>query len=271
MASYPEKCRIVAMLKSFYDESAIDGGTEVSVVGGMLINEVGCNAFGREWDSMLKRHEFPLPYIHMVDLWPGGKVRDSRLPKNQPEVLLDYPEHRRGRFLSEIVDIINEYKTRTVESTLLARDWKKAYSFLGKRDRLSIHSMCFLQAAVLQATIAENMGYPHDIPFMLDGGCPDSKCVVIAHEFLTRKFPDYQPDFPSRAGPLQFGDDKQYPTLQAADVIAWTIRRKATEGDFDCGGFRTLLRLLSVRHESCHFDKVWMQDSEGKLRAKLGK
>ena len=129
----------------------------------------------------------------------------------------------------------NSNKDFSVGSSLTPEQYRNQFSFLRKKRRggrvedegLSIHTACFLQAAVCQAKWAEGQGYSYDIPFMSDEGCPDRKDIETAHDFLVRLFPDYLPPFPTHAGELTWGDDKKVPALQAADVVAWAVRRKA--------------------------------------------
>jgi hypothetical protein len=261
-----DESRLALMLGSYYDESAVDGGGPVSCIGGLLLNHRGYTWLEIEWNNAVSESGIGKPYIHMKDFGEHGE-------------LANFPVASRERLFSRLSKIINSNKDFSVGSSLTPEEYKAQFFALTKRtrrkkdgdQRMSIHSACFLQAVVCQAKWAEAQGYTYDIPFMLDAGCPDRRDIDLAHAFLVNEFSAYQPPFPTHVGGLTWEDDKNFPQLQAADVVAWAVRRKASKSPFN-RGYGPLLDILDEeRHIDSHFKKEWMEEVSTALHAKLGR
>ncbi len=178
----------------------------------------------------------------------------------------------------------HKYKLASIGSTLDPADYRREFSFLKKAknkrykpendELMSIHSACFLQAAVIQSKIALAMRYGHDIPFMLDAGCPDRACIDKAHAYLKEEFPhefvfEDGSQVKTYAGGITWEDDTKFSALQAADVVAWAVRRKASGKSFS-GGTEPLEGILVDRHADQHYAGASIQESAANLRARLG-
>jgi hypothetical protein len=256
-----DESRVATMLGSYYDESAIDGSGPVSVVGGLGLLHPNYTWLGIEWKECLAKNEIKQGYLHMKDFGEHGSLHD-------------YPTAKRHKLFAGLTKIINEHKQFSIGSTLSPDGYRNNFSFMSKKGpvgsrRLSIHSLCFLHAAVAQAYWAEAARYESDIPFMLDEGCPDRTDVDIAHKYLREEFPADGPPFLTRAGGLTWEDDKKFPSLQAADVISWTVRRKAANKEFDFG-YEPLIEILDEFHYPADFDEGAMKKIAMRVRTKFG-
>ena len=210
-----------------------------------------------EWNLAIGRAGIGKSFIHMKDFGEHG-------------ALASFPIDRKRSLLADLADIIADRKQFSIGSTLTPEEYKVNFSFLSKEadEYLSIHSACFLQAAITQAKWAEDIGYLYDIPFTLDEGCPDRDDIDKSHRFLIRDYPGYHPPFPTHAGDLTWEDDRKFPSLQAGDVIAWAVRRKAAGLPFNAG-CEPLLGIFDDRHLYSHFKKDWMEEAASNLRVKL--
>jgi len=247
------------MLGSYYDESAVDGSGPVSAIGGLGLLHPNYTWLGIEWNECLEKNDIGQGYLHMKDFGEHG-------------CLHDYPTTKRRKLFLGLTKIINEHKQFSIGSTLSPEEYRIHFSFMSKKGppggrRLSIHSMCFLHAAVAQSGWAEAAGYKLDIPFMLDEGCPDRTDVDIAHRYLREQYPA-EAAYPNRAGGLTWEDDKKFPSLQAADVIAWTVRRKAAGAGFDFG-YEPLLEILDEFHYPAIFNDGTMKKIAMHVRTKF--
>lgn len=260
------------MYGSYYDESAVDGGGPVSAVGGLWLDHGQYTWLGVDWDKAVSSGGTGKAFVHMKDFGDHGD-------------LCDFPIDKKRVLLDRLAMVINEHKGLSIGSTLTPEQYKDEFSFLRKatkRDKrrgdpgemLSIHATCFLQAAATQGRIAERIGYKYDIPFMLDQGCPDRPDIDRAHIFFKDEFPDlYMPDEPrivTHAGGLTWEDDTRFPALQAADVIAWAVRRKAANLPFD-RGTEALESILEVRHADQHYGDEFLRDAAKILRSQIGR
>jgi hypothetical protein len=259
--------RIAVMLGSYYDESAVDGSGPVSAIGGLVLDYKQYSDIGLEWNRALARHDFPQSYIHMKDFGDDNP-------------LANYPHDLKRMLLTDLAWIIEDNKFFSVESTLTPSQYKEHFGFLkkariGKKykededERLSIHSACFMQAAVLHDKWAEECGYEPEIPFMLDEGCPDRDDIDRVHTDLRFNLLD-RPVVLKHLGGIMWQDDKKIPALQAADVIAWAVRRKAAHMDFD-KGTEPLTRIFEKLHMPSHFEGEWMKESASRVRGRLGR
>jgi Protein of unknown function (DUF3800) len=265
--------RLAMMLGSYYDESAVDGSGPVSAVGGLLLKHANYTWLGIEWNEAVSRSGIAQSFVHMKDFGEHGG-------------LAAFPISRKRDLMAVLAKIINEHKYISIGSTLTPEEYTRQHSFLKKAkkgrkykeeedERPSIHSMCFLQAAIVQGKMAEAVEYGYDIPFMLDEGCPDRECIDRAHYDLKNYFPGrYRQEygFPPKthAGGLTWEDDKQLPALQAADVIVWAVRRKAANLPFN-DGTEPLEEILSAHHVDQHYPEAWMVEACANLRARLGR
>jgi hypothetical protein len=241
--------RLACMLGSYFDESAIDGSGPASAVGGLILDRHSYGNLAIDWEVALEVNKLPKKYIHMKDFGQHGE-------------LASFPVDKQRALFFDLATVINEHKYYSVGSTLTPSEFKRHQPKLPKKHQMTIHGTCFVQAAMIQARIAEHDRYPHDIPFMLDRGCPDRKDVDTAHTFLSGGFPDFLSGFPSHAGGLTWENDEKFAALQAADVIAWAVRRRAAGESFGWH-YEPLLAIINIKRN--HFElkclEAWMVDS----------
>ena len=210
----------------YLDESAVDGGTPRAVVGGLHMNESHFLGFDPAWRSMLS--ELGLcPALHMKDFGQHGRF--ASMPPEQRRVLFD-----------RAASLVNRHKVYSFAATLDATQYRAIIGrTLGKR--FSIYGMCFVGAVLGNYLLAKQNGYPHKIPFMLDAGNPNAEHVREAHKGLLEM--QTSGHHPLNLGGLSFDDDEAITPLQAADVVCWAVRRKATGKPF-VAGFEPLLGIL---------------------------
>jgi hypothetical protein len=237
--------RIVAMYGSYFDESAVDGGGPVSAIGGLMLDHGQHYDLSVEWNRALISCRFPKDFIHMKDFGNHGE-------------LADYDVDEKRKLLSKLAWIINDNKNISIGSTLNPEDYRSYLpKVFGNKPEITIHGICFLLAATAQAKWANGQNYEYDIPFMLDEGCPDRKDIDRAHAFFRMDFPSLRPDVVTHAGTLSWGDDKKTPALQAADIIAWAVRRESAKQLFDNGTEPLIDVIAPKRHLKAHLEMEW--------------
>jgi hypothetical protein len=217
----------------------------VAVVAGLTLQQDRFTWLDLDWQQAIAKHAFGKPYVHMKDFAPHGELRDL-------------PESKRIALFSDLSKIIREYKTYSIEATLSTDNYKKHLASLApiSASMPSIYSACFTLMAIFQGKQAEQDKYKEDIPFVLDDGCAYEQDVVIAHKFLVNEF---QPRRNAHVGDLAFGDDTKIRALQAADVIAWVVRRKRAGLAFR-NGFEPLENVLDGQHLAQNFEEDWMKE-----------
>jgi hypothetical protein len=241
------------MLSSYYDESSVDGNGPVAAVGGLLLNKDGYDRLTSDWYKALAKHpKLPinsdgLPYIHMKDFGADG-------------LLSDYLDRR--ALFSDLATIVNRRKAVSIGATVMTENYRYSAAVFRKVPKFGFHSLCFLMSAIQQAKFVLSKGYEHDVPYMLDGECNAEDELRLAHKFITNKLPEYPCPHPYKAAGIMFEDDKKFPALQAADVIAWTVRREKANHPFP-DGFEPLAGILEVNHRRPDFEDEWMTECFG--------
>ncbi|HEY6375189.1 MAG TPA: DUF3800 domain-containing protein [Edaphobacter sp.] len=124
--------------------------------------------------------------------------------------------------------------------------------------------MCFILAAYLNHLLADANSYSGCIPLILDTGNSHKRHVVESHAWMIetqKKFGQY-----FHVGSLTFEDDKKIGILQAADVIAWSARRRLT--GFEISGCYAPLNKIFDEH---HVEEAWNSESLAHFGDRLAK
>jgi len=243
--------RLAAMLHCYLDESATEGDTPVAVVAGVVLEMDRFAWLDIAWQRAIIKHQAE-PYIHMKDFAQHGRFKG-------------WSARARTALFTDLAEIIMEHKRYSIAARLMPSEYNRHFSAFPPDRKLSIYSMCFLMLAMVQGRYAENSKYKDKIPFLMDDGNKYWAEVKHAHNFLANAF---QEIYPVHVGSLSFGDDKEVRALQAADVIAWTVRRKISGGAFT-NGFEPLLDVLGETHLEHPVEEAWMAEIAGEIRGTL--
>jgi hypothetical protein len=144
---------------------------------------------------------------------------------------------------------------------LTTERYRQHFSGAFTEKEMGVYGMCFLVLAVMLGKHADATGYRETIPFLIDTGNPHRHHVVDVHKFITTTF---QQMYPIHAGSLMFVSDTDDPAIEAADVIAWTVRRKLV-GLFN-NGFEPLAEILAEQHMEQPLEDEWMDEIAAAIR-----
>jgi hypothetical protein len=250
----PSKGRKAFPVTCYLDESATDGNTPTAVVGGVLLNSSGVASLDKHWGSMLD--EFALrPALHMKDFGLHGRFASMSSQKKHT-------------LFARAVEIIVEHRIYTLSATLDHDDYRNTFSE-GTRFEHSAYELCFIATALGNGKAAEYYRYELPIAYIVDAGNPYAEHVVRAHQEMEKL--SRESDFPRNVGSLTFGDDEKISALQAADIICWSARRRATSSKFPQG--LTLLETLfdAAGHLPVPIEKVALQALEDHFQSKRPK
>jgi hypothetical protein len=195
----------------FLDESATDGSTPCAIVGGLLINEIGHKLFLEDWERFLDRFSL-WPGLHMKEFSKEGRFGNRTVSE------------RKGVF-SRAVDIINEYKIYSLSCCLPNDIYNDVMSDEAKKYH-SQYQLCFLMAALANGKMAAHNNYAEPVAFVMDKGNPNAEDVRRGHKEMQDI--SLEEGLPRNLGSLCFKDDESELALQAADLISWSARRKAS-------------------------------------------
>ncbi|HWZ56183.1 MAG TPA: DUF3800 domain-containing protein [Verrucomicrobiae bacterium] len=206
-----------AGVRLYLDESGTsDPSTPEAVIGGMLINDSYRPHFEESWRILLE--EFGVqPPLHMREFTPHGR-------------LAHISSADRRRLFARVVELIHHHGIATLAAVLANQDYEAAIP-LEIRNQFSVYAMCFNLIVVMNHKLAEG-DYGDPIPFILDSGNPYAEHVRQAHAAAVRF---QREEHFLNVGSLQFEDDSTLGALQAADVIAWGVRRRKSRKPFPAG------------------------------------
>ncbi len=212
----------------YLDESATDGSTQIAVVGGIVTNSSLLKGLDSEWMAMITDYPALPSGIHMKDFGRDGPLRNMPLAD-------------RLSLFERAVSIIEKHSIYTLATTL---EYRRYQALLPDEVKsvMSMYAMTFMGCVIANREIALNKGLISPIAYKMDSGNPYAKHVCDAHLGILR----IQDNYPMNVGSLDFEDDEKVPALQAADLICWASRRKATDGSFK-RGYRNLEALLSSK------------------------
>jgi hypothetical protein len=235
------------VVSCYLDESATDGSTPIAVVGGLLINSLHFVGLDKKWRAMLD--EFSLwPGLHMKDF--GRHHRFAHMPPDKCESIF-----------TRAAEIIKEHNICTIAATL-EQDRYKALLSRGLRRYASAYGLCFMACVAGSHKIAQAHNYQKRVAFVVDPGNPYAEQVFFMHQALVEAQTDE--NF-LNLGSLTFDKDDNVTALQAADVVCWAVRRRATGYPF-VNGFEPIEKILD---DQAHNQAPYPEDAMRDLRARL--
>ena len=224
-----------AAVRIYLDESGTrDPGTPTAVVGGVIINRSHYDHLEPTWFDILMRHNVSPP-VHMKEFGPNGKL--GWLSVKQ-----------RRELFAELVPLINSHKIASISATLSNSEYEENCP-PELREGLGVYGMCFNLAVMISHKLADGR-YEGRIPFILDAGNRYAEHVRGAHSAML----EFQKEKFLHVGGLYFDLDIDFGVLQAADVIAWGVRREESKKTYP-PGLEQIGELLLKEH--AHHNNEW--------------
>jgi uncharacterized protein DUF3800 len=225
------------------DSGSDDPGTPWATIGGMLINYAAFDSFETQWEDLLARYSIENP-LHMKEFGKDGRFADV-------------PNSCRYKLFSEVAELVEAHKVFSIGANINNSDYQKTFS-KELRDTIGYYGMCYIMVVLMNHQMAERHDYKPRIPFILDLGNPKKEHIVKAHAEVV--YWQKQGTHYYHVGGLHFEDDRDFGILQAADVIAWGVRRRAAGLHFP-RAFTPLRRILNKErgHAEADWQSSWMK------------
>jgi Protein of unknown function (DUF3800) len=190
------------------DESGTHKEWPVCVVAGYLTDDAGLERLEWAWRNALRKHGYPR--IHMRELEAG------RTELSAPE--------RKIPLFRDAIEILRQHALAGIAGYVIRSDYEKYVGTSEYGRYYSPYSLCVMLCAHAAQVWANMHGRGSDrISFMLDRG---SKCGKEAHSMLNL-MADHKWKTEYKFEPLAWGSDEAYPSLQAADMIAYEAMKHA--------------------------------------------
>jgi hypothetical protein len=225
----------------FLDDSSLDHRTDDhAVLGGVVFNRSGREAFDEHWTDLMHRFGVEQPF-HMRELGRGRR--------------LSYITGcRRWCLLAEVTAAIKYFKLYTITMSLNNRDHEQR--FIAPLQRaMRGYRLAFMAVVVGNANAAPHSKFSGNFDYVLDKGTRYFEQVEETHGALLRL--DEQHKY--RVGSLVSENDIFSTHLQAADVVAWT-KRRLTAGKPLVEDFEVLSQVFDDSHTEAAVTPAILQD-----------
>jgi hypothetical protein len=205
------------MLQAFIDDSGWDGRSPVFVLAGHIAPKTRWKAFSNAWQEVLDIPEpNPIPHLKGVEAY---------LLQNRNSPFYGWtPQQRDGR-LTKFIDVINGHVTNAIVSVVPIEPYRRLFE--GKFSTLALdrpYFFSFFGIIVRLVRIAKELGENGQIDLIFDTQGGESKALFV--EQYKRFLEVTPPEFRLFCPPLpKFENEQDFNPLQAADLLAWHIRR----------------------------------------------
>lgn len=217
------------IIQVYLDESGTDDQNPHAVVAGLVMDPERFLLFDFVWNSILSKYKIEPP-LHMREFGKHGRLG-----------YIDYPT--RYELFTELAGAINCHKIHSVAVSLEHEQYEKLLSIKTKKE-VSIYGLSFMFCAYQCFAMATFNYYIGDIAFLMEGGNEHCEDVRRAHRGMMQM--KKEGAIGIMDGSLTFNSKKLSP-LQAADVIAWGVRRKVS-GETLGKGFQPISNIFDGKH-----------------------
>jgi hypothetical protein len=241
-----------AALRLYLDESGgADPNTPHAVAGGILVQRKHFIEFENAWDRMLAVRHLK-PSLHMKEFGQHGRFGHLSVSE-------------RRKLFTEVAKLISVYRVNSISISLSNEEYEAKMPPEVQRV-FSVYGMCFLLAAYGTHILAERNSYQDRIPIIMDSGNPYAEHVRASHaniQQIQRENGDFL-----QIGALAFDDDEYFGILQAADVISWGARRRASNLKLG-SGLSPIDRIFSGSHIESGWMPKWLDELGANLKASI--
>jgi hypothetical protein len=211
LPSGPRERRLLLMLQVFIDDSV---EPPVFVQAGCIATAEKWAAFSDAWRAVLDGPP-RLDYFKMKEAW---RLQDQ---------FRGWTEEQRDRRLIELYEVYQEYVCGECLVSFSIDGLKQAYAMWPKEFSHPYYFAVPLLMAELGRNIEALKQGRQPLEFIYDTQLSEKDKIVAAWEWGTARSNPDPPDLLTLLrGPPMFRNDKEVLPLQAADLIAWWVRRR---------------------------------------------
>jgi len=216
-------------VRCYLDESGTHDQSPYTVVAGLCLNRNSFISLGKLWNELLRDMQIKPP-VHMKEF-------------GRPNGRLGYlTDAQRYLLFANITAIINSHKVYSIAATMDQKQFKEICRLHPKKE-MSSYGMCFVLCAYINHKQAEYKKYSHNIAFLMSEISEHKGQILATHAEMK----ECQKTNPFHMGSISFDDPINVPALQAADIIAWGVRKRLMEESFN-QGFEYIEKIFDENH-----------------------
>jgi hypothetical protein len=213
---------LIMTLNGAFDESGKHSDCEVVVFGGLVFDpEKTRTGFNRQWDTLLRGSKLSLPvgprgpFLHMVELNRlHKKASRNRAEQIQIETLAE-----------SLAKCICEFALGGSLHSITIAD----FEVLPEKTRSRYKDPFYhaFEAGVIDLSEGAYVGPRDDIALI----CDDSDEYAVECLRAFKRLKKLEPAVAEKIPLIAFGDDKVFPPLQAADMLAYCYRAQVSNSE----------------------------------------
>jgi hypothetical protein len=208
--------KVLVMFQAFFDESASEKGNKQFVLAGYVHRATTWALFSDDWKAALDAPP-AIEYLHMVE---AQNLRDQFKGWKAPE---------RDAKVAALAGIIERHQPWSIECSVSQLEHGRIVKPVSPYDLRLPFVDCFLAVILKLAQWHVSLGLDLPIDYIFDerGISPGEAMFLYEGAKSTVKDPRI---LKLLANPPIFRDDKKVLPLQAADLLAWHLRRRKEKG-----------------------------------------
>jgi hypothetical protein len=204
------------VLQAYIDDSASQQGDRKLFLAGYVHDAAQWALFSNDWDAVL--HEAPvIEYFKMSEA------------QNLSEQFRHWSAPQRDRKIERLIDVIVKHKPWSIQCSVSQRLFNEIVLPVAPYELRHPYGVCFHGIVIGVARIHREMGLTVPVDFIFDEqGSVGDDAVVWYRQIKKHQSPEIRALMGST--PI-FKSDRDVLLLQAADLLAWHVRRDDESGD----------------------------------------
>lgn len=244
--------KILVMLQAFIDDSASEHGDRRLYLAGYVNTYEKWAQFSADWQQALAK-EPAIDYLKMAEA-------QNRRDQFQGWGYLDIEIK-----LMNLARIIKDSEPWSIHFSVSRNEYRDIVAPVAAFPAKNPYFACYIGVLISVSRLQEHIGSSVPVDFVFDEQSSLQADAVAMYDYIKQTMP--QPEWTSMLGSTPiFRDDKDVLPLQAADMLAWHVRRETIDGELRPKRKLSDWLIGDARHVFAHFDHDSLRDMAEKMK-----
>lgn len=237
----------IVILQAFIDDSASEEGIRNYLLAGYVLDAQSWISFSDDWDSVLRASP-KIDYLHMVE---ANGLRGQ---------FGGWTSKDRDKKVIDLGKVIEKHQPHSIEISVSQNEMAKYYNPSAPYAFQNPYFLCFYGVILGLGRIHKLLGIDAPVDFVFDEHGGLGHDVAMWYQQIKSDQPQLK--FLLGSSPI-FRDDRKVLPLQAADMLAWHLRRELDRGEEGHAAWPYLIGPHS--HYVHRFNRYWLQKVAGEF------